>query len=522
MVDDFTETSINYCPMDESSEKSNSHLLMDELQNSKECDIKEFIPEYQCMREMTHVKGTNHKNGILTEVLPKAPSVFRSTTTFDGIFNKGDLPTTTTISKSQNGLTENSSIGIFGEDTVIKLSIHQKSLPKLIIVGVLDGHGGNLFASKKAGELYVDKFKKKYLTLVEFALTNHSDLRTLLTEIASEVEIELIPTVIEMGGCTMTITGIVESHVNRIVFNMNLGDSSTYMRVNDEIQQINTDHSADNIDAYTVHYFENKTAGHFPSSVVYGRFNVRGKYSIPLSNKIGKYEPFVMFDESDNKTLVINSESEAWINKVYVDYVGGIQSVRKYIGVNKSGKKKVLLGYGHVNWGSTIMGDIQCLKSHGDLETSRNYNTSHIPDINIYCPKPHEDVTIITGSDGLWDLMWTMEIFEIVHGNETPSVNIKSIMNAIKNKCTIDELNNEGYSCALESDGKTLKSKWDDVSFAIYHSPGDLLCKNLHDRGILIHDIGEACLDENYPTKELSNVCRSVSASTITRKKFKY
>ena len=485
------------------------------VDSAKEHKEMKLIPEYQCMREMDHVKSTNYKTGTLLKPLPSAPSVFRSTSIFDGIFNKGNPPTTNVTS----GLTDNSSIGMYGEDTVIKLSMHQKSLPRLVVVGVLDGHGGNLLASCTAGELYITKFKERYQQLVEVALADHSALKTILIELASEIESELAQIVATCGGCTMSITGIVESHVNRIVFNMNLGDSSTYMRTDSVVQQINTDHSADNIDAYSAHYFENKKAGYTPSPIVYGRFNVNGKLNVPYPDWTGQYKPFVMFIESDNKTLTVNPKAEAWMKKVYKDYVGGMQSIRKYVGTREPGKLEVLPGYGHVNWGSTIMGDSQCLKSHGDLETTQKYKTSHIPDINIYCPQPHEDVTIVTGSDGLWDLMWTMEVFDIVKCNEFPHKNAQAIIDAIKTKCSISKLQSEGYSYKTLSDGKTLKAGWDDVSFAIYHSPGDLLCKNLHDRGVSIHDIGEACLDGNCRAKNSPKIYRSASAGTNSKKK---
>lgn len=489
----------------------------------KELTMKKYgdlIPEHQCKREIECVKGTNYNRFSLIKKLPLLRSIFDSSIAMSGIFNKGSDSDVTSKSELIDGLTVNTKIGTFGEDTVISTSMSKERSPRLIIIGVLDGHGDNMLVSKEAGKRYLGKFRLNYSKIVKEALTDHTLLKKTLALISSEVDTEIIPTVIVSGGCTMSITGIIESHTDRVVFNMNLGDSSTYMRTNDVVQQINTDHSADNIEAYSAHYFAEKSIGNTPSPIVYGRFNIEGPLGVTYPNWNKQYIPYVMFEETSDGSLRVEKNAEKWMRKRFTDYIGGIQSVRKYVGTNESGKTEALPGYGHVNWGSTIMGDMQCIKSHGDMVSTRTHKISHIPDINIYCPPPHEDVTIVAGSDGLWDIMWTMEVFDIISGNDSISSCMEKIIDTIKSKCQIEEFQKMGYTYS-ELDGGKIKAMWDDVSIVVYQSPGDLFCKNLYDHGIPIHSIEELQLN-NKDVIGKPDIYRSVSAGTTPRKRSRF
>lgn len=361
-------------------------------------------------------------------------------------------------------------IHCYGEDTTLSAEYTvEGSTDTLNIVGVFDGHGDNPHYSGRVAQEYSSALLSTAKTIINMAIENHDELRKILTEVTALVERASSETCRAGGGSTVCLVGVVKSGSERVVFNISLGDSSAYMRRGDLIQQINIDHSVDNLEAYRAYVADCKSAGRVPSKAVYSRWNCNPE-STGFLSRDGKLEMINMYKYDDKTGIVhIDPENAEHVQKtIAIPYrcIGGIQSIRKFLMKMPDGSIRTLPGHEHQNWGSTLQGNCQFLKSHGDLFSKATYGVGETPDITIYIPEPHEDVHIAVGSDGVWDRLWTLDVFE------DASTDAEAWRRSVTEKLStpLDGL----YSVTKEYDEP--KASWDDVSFCLLISEGSKLC----------------------------------------------
>jgi len=421
----------------------------------------------ECLKEMS-VKTYQHNQFKLTK--PEQtfkPSEFKSNASLDGFHCKGTRPIASGVSRIVNECIHTNTINRYGEDTVMRSKYTKGGMPTLYIIGVLDGHGNNAVVSCVAAHVYDTQFAHRFNEVTTLPFTDHYAFKGVLREISSAVEDAVYQVVERGGGCTATIIGIIENGQKRVVFNMNMGDSDAYMRRDGICQHISIDHSVDNLDAYADYCAINRHRGIEPTLAVYNRINcdVYGSSLNGCYNHEGKVEPIPIFDITDSGCISINTKARNYIRKFTEP--GGAQSIKRFVGV-KNGVLKALPGYEHTNHGSTLMGDLQFVRGHGNLRQSRLNGFLHVPDITIYSINPEENLEIVCGSDGLWDMFWTHEVMDLINDDAVSSTH--NIKKAIIDRSRDKKYMDRGYY--THTYGERIRAMWDDVSFVTFVSPG--------------------------------------------------
>jgi serine/threonine protein phosphatase PrpC len=341
----------------------------------------------------------------------------------------------------------------------------KEGCPTLFVIGVFDGHGNNANASSSVAYAYNEQFNTYYDEITQLPFTDRDEFETVLHKICETVEESIKRAVVLSGGSTATIVGVIENGKKRIVFNMNMGDSHAYMRRDGVIQQVSVDHSVDNKEAYAKYCEINLKRGIDPTPAVYNRINCDklGSSLNGIVNHEGKIEPVPIFDVAEDG-ISLNIKARDYITRCTEP--GGSQSIRQYVGL-KNGVTRVLPGYEHVNHGSTLLGDLQFVRGHGDLKQTSIYGFLHIPDINIYSVDPEETLEIVCGSDGLWDLFWTCEVMDVLDSDA--AVSVHNIKRLVIERSQDGKFAKKGYRTLAV--GLHTKAQWDDVSFATFVSP---------------------------------------------------
>lgn len=427
-------------------------------------DIVEYRVSKECTSEMM-IKDHRYGRFKLTDCTTTfEPSCFNSSVAADGLYNKG-IPYMTSKCDVVDGCTRTYSIHVYGEDTAMHIKYLKEGTPTLFIIGIFDGHGNNANVSRSVAYEYNDRFAQHYDDITMLPFTDHGSFKSLLCKICDAVEDAIRPVAELGGGSTATIVGIIENGNKRIVFNMNMGDSCAYMRKNGMIQQISVNHSVDNKEAYEEYCAINLKRGVKPALAVYNRVNCDklGSRLNGVANHEGKCEPIPIFDITDDGMVSINIKARNYITKCTEP--GGIQSIRQYVGL-KNGVITVLPGYEHVNHGSTLMGDLQFTRGHGDLKQESIHGFLHIPDISIYNADPDDTIEIVCGSDGMWDLFWTCEIMNVI--GDTAESSVYNIKKLIVDRSQVGTFAKKGYRTLVS--GSHIKAQWDDVSFVAFIS----------------------------------------------------
>lgn len=419
----------------------------------------------ECTSEMM-MKSYRYKQLVSTD--PDSTfesSCFKSSIAAGGLSSK-DTPYSMSKCDVIDGCTRAYAINVYGEDTTMHVKYSKEGSPTLFVMGVFDGHGNNAHVSRAVACAYNDYFAEHYDNITMLPFTDHGSFKSLLHKMCATVEDAISPDVTRGGGSTATIVGVVENGAKRIVFNMNMGDSHAYMRRNTVTQQISVDHSVDNKDAYTEYCAINLERGIKPAPAVYNRINCDklGSAINGVRNHEGKIEPIPIFDVTEDGKVSFNIKARDYITK-YTE-PGGVQSIRQYVGI-VNGVTTVLPGYEHINHGSTLMGDLQFVRGHGDLKQTQDHGFLHIHDINIYSVEPEDTVDIVCGSDGLWDLFWTCEIMDVI--DDTAELSVRNIKKLIVERSQVGKFAKKGYRTLVI--GLHIKAQWDDVSFVSFVSP---------------------------------------------------
>lgn len=115
---------------------------------------------------------------------------------------------------------------------------------RITIFGILDGHGGYT-VSTKGKELMAKEIHSK----INMS-TNENLVKTLLTECFEKVDKELMTKITECDdmGSTCTISFIMKTKTNRILYVANVGDSHAYLVSNKKATRLTSEHKCDNLE----------------------------------------------------------------------------------------------------------------------------------------------------------------------------------------------------------------------------------------------------------------------------------
>lgn len=234
------------------------------------------------------------------------------------------------------------------------------------------------------------------------------------------------------GGTTVTVTLIVEE---RFIITANLGDSPAMLILKDGSYVMLTNaHSADDLEEYRKYQEycqDNKKA---PGRAVYPTFKVRGNY-IPI---------FVQ--KPDGEWEVSKDNMQLFNRLAGPGKAGGVQTVRKDP------------ENGHTNWGSTIEGKVQLLRSLGDFDQKEDglMIGNALPSITVY--RAPEVFSITLASDGVMDTHWFGDVAKHFGDGLRTFQNPKDVMDSF-----MEQTRENGINAGFRVD-ETRKPAWDDMS----------------------------------------------------------
>jgi serine/threonine protein phosphatase PrpC len=191
------------------------------------------------------------------------------------------------------------------------------------------------------------------------------------------------------------------------------------------VTKLYTDHNWENIEEYQEYVTHCLAANQKPSQPMYGRWNSPGQPEIP--NQEGDYQPIPIYDINNGK-VSIHETNLTHITELTCDwgYTGGTQTCRQMVTLDNYGTKVAPYpGYGHLNWGSSILATAdsteptdslcRCTRGWGDWAEQMYANTfGSNPSIRLLELPPNQDVSVIIMSDGVGDLWYFHKLGEYI------------------------------------------------------------------------------------------------------------
>jgi len=334
----------------------------------------------------------------------------------------------------------------YGEDTTF--ITHTKGG---LAFGVFDGHGqqGSI-ASSTMARVAMTKMTETMDQVVK-ALEDRAshDVERVDEEVYEAMETEAVNKRL-IGGTTASTVRVVRTPSGRYYLVVShVGDSPVIFCSSSKVLVLGGKHGCDEPDAYGKYLERCRSQRLEPLPVYYGRLNLAGGQS--RVGPDGLYRPMPVYV---NGTNTIDERMAKHVAST-LQPVGGSQSLCKM--VNKKGDK-VLKGYEHTNWGSTINGTLQMLRSLGDLEVKESCHLSHLPDTIVmeWNPVSDPEACVIAISDGVGDCMFPHQIADVALSNlDNPA---KAVYDAAVERA-IHVGGQIGYKTS--SDGRPY---WDDMS----------------------------------------------------------
>lgn len=288
-----------------------------------------------------------------------------------------------------------------------------------------DGHGSNERNNKVSQKCVLEL--SKYMTNPD----NIEELRRAIamrdmpaiTHIGNRIFTNMRDTCAGLdSGSTVTIAILFIERGNRYVLSMNVGDSPCIIIDNKtgRVIKLSQDHNWDNPIEYLKHCDFRKAKGIEPDKACYHRFNNGG---ITIIDKDGEEKPFIIY-KKDSADIDEDNRNYVWqkITERYsIQPFGGIQSHARYVEQVQDTDGKwydygPALEHAHENWGSTNVVEkgkksIQMTRSIGD----EDFELDHKPSIILFqLPPDMTDITIMLGSDGVFDTGFFYEFGDIV------------------------------------------------------------------------------------------------------------
>lgn len=297
---------------------------------------------------------------------------------------------------------------------------------------VLDGHGkaGELAAAEVA-KIFCKQYSGK-VKLIQEALANKDEdlikelVEAMYTFAAAHVEKKLGFNTGHHGGTTCSHALLIEVNGQHFVVTSNMGDSPVLIvdPKNGDVTQTSTNHNWDNEAEYNYYDKRCQKKGLPTGIAVYNRYNC-GNGALPGPK--GDSAPIPIF-KRDDKTgrMKVDPDNLDYITDVMGEWgtVGGTQSECRMVMVDNRGKAtKPCTGYGHLNWGSTVLhevtnemgettpkGGAQCSRSFADWNDQRLANTiGDEPTVNVTAVG--NDAVVLVMSDGATDVIGYMHRF---------------------------------------------------------------------------------------------------------------
>ena len=347
-----------------------------------------------------------------------------------------------------------------------------------LILCVCDGHGSSgEHYSYLASHLLVNDIKANWNNFYELLLKKDEEtIKTRLSEIYSLNESKLLDGSYESidndSGTTICISMIFNINDKKIMITSNVGDSVILWKpLNSDLIECSEEHNCDNIDAvqfyldhlkikrnelleksylqskFNEEYLESELLKLKPLSINCSRINcLGGPIWHHVRNPDNSLKKLPMYKYINDENCVLNQETYETVS-VYFPY--GIQTVRTpetYLRVD--GRKVVVSGSEHKNWGSSLDNGTQVLRVFGDF--NQGQHTPCIPSIKIVDISVGGDLLLAT--DGLMDLFHYNELMNLVEYGDIENINKQMF-----NKCLKYHVFN------YMSMNKKKFPKWDDV-----------------------------------------------------------
>ena len=341
------------------------------------------------------------------------------------------------------------------------------------LLGVFDGHGdkNSQYYSYICCTILIERILKKWEDFRELVSENNVDeikkiIKYLFIYTQNNLKLNKnikqrkkldshIPLKIRHGGTTASIALVINSKSKRVLITANCGDSPIIWSNDSTIKECSLEHNCDNIVAVNEYLSRMKELNKRPKKIMYSRINYP-LHGGPIwdSNNDGNPQPIPVFDYIDDKAVLIKDN----YNKLSRFYPKGIQTRRYPPTEIVNGAEKVLSGHEAENWGSTLEGEVQLLKSFGDFYLKKDICC--VPHITIN--EINESGLLMVASDGFTDLYSIKEWVDFLKKLDlSDPLSVKEIKSKIFNIFSIDKEYGFKYK------GDTPHPIWDDVSLVV-------------------------------------------------------
>ena len=327
-------------------------------------------------------------------------------------------------------------------------------------LGLFDGNGDNSKDfSQIAGNFCMESLQDEWTKIRDYVVTSKiNKLNNLIKNIYESVDEYLdIRLSDEEGGCSALIVGLVKHHSNTFCFSANIGNIACVLYENKKIIHLWDNHVPDNIEEW-IRYCKRISANkrkHF----VYNTINCYNEQGLPIGPIIEteKYNnrPIPIFEYKNNVGSVIK-ENVTLLQKTNIP-LGGTETMRNHITINKAGVPIVDPNHAHENTGATVDGKIKLTRTLGNYKIRKQCYLDMEP--SFYFRKLTNQSTLVLGTDGFYNL-WKYNILRD---------------NLISNESTSSEFVQMLYGKTLETAAaneryQLIENKypiWDDMAFIV-------------------------------------------------------
>ena len=302
-----------------------------------------------------------------------------------------------------------------------KISLIPKDYPNDLLLGVFDGHGENghfysQFTAKLLAKQFLLEWKQLRLLLEG---EKEVDVKQRVNQLYNHVDQVLQemsktnPYITRCSGTTASLLAIMDIKGERYLLASNLGDSEMIIeeinrqpglpdfKIKQPVDVLHKQHNCDNIEAVNEYLEYTYKQGVKPLPIYYSRINCPGACNPiwpQISDENGKPCPLPVY-EYHQETQKASPDLTSY-EKISQFFPDGQQTRRRPPNYTRAdGRVVVKSGYEGQNWGNSLNGTIQLLKSFGDYNLDPHINRQ--PNISI---RTFKEGYIALSSDGFGDL----------------------------------------------------------------------------------------------------------------------